>query len=192
MKTSMSIVIVVVIAILFGGPSLQAQRYRGGARTNVNHNVNVNRNTNVNVNRNVNVNVHGGYYGGYYGGGCCYHPVATAAAVTATAVVTAAVVGSIVHSVPPSCTSVIVNGLAYQQCGSTWYQPQFSGTSTTYVVVNPLDDRRLKRNDPSVPRSMECICTIGCNRPELISRAANLVDEGGTAWLDRRDSHGRS
>jgi hypothetical protein len=90
------------------------------------------------VNRNVNVNVNNNYYhgGGYYGGGCCYHPVAVAAAVTATAVVTAAVVGSIVHSVPPSCSSVIVNGLAYQQCGSTWYQPQFSGTTTTYIVVN--------------------------------------------------------
>ncbi|WP_216850444.1 hypothetical protein, partial [Granulicella sp. L46] len=81
MKTSNSIVVFVVIAILFGGQSLQAQRYRGGARTNVNRNVNVNRNTNVNVNHNVNVNVHGGY-GGYYGGGCCYHPVAVAAAVT--------------------------------------------------------------------------------------------------------------
>jgi hypothetical protein len=91
------------------------------------------------VNRDVNVNVHNNYYGGggYYGGGCCYHPVATAVATTAAVVVTAAVVGSIVNSVPPSCTSVIVNGLAYQQCGSTWYQPQISGSSTTYVVVNP-------------------------------------------------------
>ena len=61
----------------------------------------------------------------------------TAAAVTATAVVTAAVtaavVGSIVHTIPQSCTSVIVNGLAYQQCGSTWYQPRFAGSTTTYV-----------------------------------------------------------
>jgi hypothetical protein len=118
---------------------------RGSAQTSVNHNNNVNgnRNTNVNANRNVNVNrdvnvnvnrdvdIHGGYYGG----GCCYHPIATAAAVTATAMVTAAVIGSVVHSVPPSCTSVIVNGIGYQQCGSTWYQPQFAGTSTTYVVV---------------------------------------------------------
>jgi len=55
--------------------------------------------------------------------------------VTATAVVTAAVVGSIVNSVPPSCTTVMVNGLTYQQCGSTWYQPQFVGSSTSYVVV---------------------------------------------------------
>lgn len=68
---------------------------------------------------------------GWYG-----HPVATAAAVTATVAVTAAVVGSIVHSVPPSCTQVIVNGLAYQQCGSTWYQPQYVGTSVQYVVIN--------------------------------------------------------
>jgi hypothetical protein len=72
----------------------------------------------------VDVNVHGGYYGG----GCCYHPVATA-----TAVVTAAVVGSIVHALPPSCSAV---GVTFQQCGSTWYQPQFAGGSTTYVVVN--------------------------------------------------------
>jgi len=51
--------------------------------------------------------------------------------------VTAAAIGSIVHSIPPSCTSVIVNGLAYEQCGSTWYQPQLSGSTTTYIVVNP-------------------------------------------------------
>jgi hypothetical protein len=143
-----------VIAIQLSGSALLAQRrggggnYRSSAQTNVNRSANVNRNVNVNnnvnVNRNVNVNVNNNYHGGgYYGGGCyncggcCYHPVAVAAAVTATAVVTAAVVGSIVHSVPPSCSSVIVNGLAYQQCGSTWYQPQFSGTTTTYIVVNP-------------------------------------------------------
>ena len=108
---------------------------RGSAQTSVNRNndfnsnrntnvnANVNRNTNVNVNRDVNVNVHGG--------GCCYHPVATAAAVTATAAVTAAVVGSVVNTLPPSCSAVMVGGVAYQQCGSTWYQPRFAGTSTT-------------------------------------------------------------
>lgn len=121
---------------------------RGSARTSVNRsqnqnmnrntNVNSNRNVNVNSNRNVNVNVHNDNYyhgGGYYGGGCCYHPVATAAAVTATTMVTAAVIGSMVQTLPPSCSTIIVNGLAYQQCGSTWYQPQFAGSSTTYVVV---------------------------------------------------------
>ena len=145
MKRYSLITVLFVIALLSSESKLFAQRrgnIRGSAQTNVNHNANVNRNANVNqnvnVNRNVNVNVNNNYHGGgYYNNGCCYHPVATAAAVTATAVVTAAVVGSIVHSVPPSCSSIIVNGLAYQQCGSTWYQPQFSGTTTTYIVVNP-------------------------------------------------------
>jgi Family of unknown function (DUF6515) len=138
MKLSGLLTAFLVITILLSGSTLSAQRYRSTAQTNVNvnRNVNVHGNTNVNVNRNVNVNT--SYHaGGYYGGGCCYHPAATAAAVAATAVATAAVVGSIVHSIPPSCSTVVVNGLTYSQCGSTWYQPQFSGTSTTYVVVNP-------------------------------------------------------
>jgi len=71
---------------------------------------------------------------GYYGGGCCYHNN-TAAVVAATAIVTAAVIGSRVNTLPPACTVVIMNGLTYQQCGSTWYQPQFVGTTTTYLVV---------------------------------------------------------
>jgi hypothetical protein len=140
----------VVTALAFN-TDLSAQRgnYNGGNRnvrssadssvnrnynqnTNVNRNVNVNQN--VNVNRNVNVNT--SYHGGYYGGGCCYHPVATAAAVTATAVATAAVVGSVVDRPPAGCVTQVINGLAYQQCGNTWYQPQMSGTTTTYVVVN--------------------------------------------------------
>jgi len=50
--------------------------------------------------------------------------------------VTAAVVGTRVTTLPPACSVVIVNGFAYQQCGSVWYQPQISGISTTYIVVN--------------------------------------------------------
>jgi hypothetical protein len=93
---------------------------------------------NINVNRPVNVG-DGGWdnnYGGA-GWGCCYHPVARAAAVTAAAVATAAVIGSVAYTLPASCTVTVVNGLTYQQCGSTWYQPQFVGDETTYVVVNP-------------------------------------------------------
>lgn len=101
--------------------------------TNVNRNQNVNVNKNVNVNRNVDVDVHG--HGGY-AGGCCYRPVARAAAVTATAAATAVVVGSIVSTLPANCTTIVANGASYRQCGSTWYQPQISGSSTTYVVVN--------------------------------------------------------
>jgi len=134
----------------FGGVSVDRSAGsvdRSFSSTDVNRNVssaNVNRNvSNVNVNRNVtNVNVNrdvdvdGGRYGGW-GDACCYHPAATAAAVTAAAVTTAAVVGSTVHTLPPACAAVSVAGIAYQQCGSTWYQPQFAGTTVNYVVVNP-------------------------------------------------------
>jgi hypothetical protein len=99
---------------------------RNTTRTSVNRNVNVNRSANVNVNRNVNVDMDRHW-----------HPVATAAAVTATAAVTAAVVGSMVSSVPPSCVATVIDGVTYQQCGRTWYQPQYVGTSVQYVVINP-------------------------------------------------------
>jgi len=95
---------------------------------NVNRNVNVNQNTNVNVNRNVNVS--GGYYGPNYRSG------PSVAGVVAATVVTAAVVGSIVSTLPPSCTTVYANGFAYQNCGGTYYQPQYQGSNVTYIVVN--------------------------------------------------------
>ena len=94
-----------------------------------------NRNTNINANKNVNVNVNNNNRGG-----CCnngwdndYHPIATAAAVTATVAVTSAVIGSMVRTVPAGCVPVNYGGYIYQQCGSTWYQPQGS----QYVVINP-------------------------------------------------------
>jgi hypothetical protein len=129
-----------------GQRSVNSNVNRGGGNRNTNvnrnNNVNVNRNNNVNINNNrhVDVDVDVNHRGGYYGGGCCYHdnyhPVATAVAVTAAVAVTSAVIGSIVYSVPPNCTTVVVNGFGYRQCGSTWYQPQISGSSTTYIVVN--------------------------------------------------------
>lgn len=109
--------------------SAQINNSTADARTNNVRSTSVN---NVNVERNVDVNVEGH-------GGCCggwdndYHPVATAAAVSGAVAVTSAVVGSIVRSVPPSCVPVNYGGMVYQQCGSTWYQPQGS----QYVVVNP-------------------------------------------------------
>jgi len=47
-------------------------------------------------------------------------------------------VGSVTTTLPPACSIVIVNGLTYQQCGSTWYQPQYVGSSVQYVVVAPM------------------------------------------------------
>jgi hypothetical protein len=47
------------------------------------------------------------------------------------------VAGSAVYSLPSSCASTEVNGVTYMQCGSTWYRPEFEGTTTSYVVVSP-------------------------------------------------------
>ncbi|MEM5316900.1 hypothetical protein [Paraburkholderia sp. JHI869] len=112
-----------------GGPhggGAQVNSARADARTRNVRNTSVN---NVNVNRNVNVNANVDRHGGWDDD---YHPVATAAAVTAAVGVTSAVVGSIVHSVPSNCVPVNYGGMVYQQCGSTWYQPQ----GAQYVVVN--------------------------------------------------------
>lgn len=106
----------------------------------INRNVNVDRDLNVNHNHNVNIDVDHHGHGGWdndWDDDWDDHPFATAAAVTAGVALTSAVIGSIVYTVPPSCITTIVNGIAYQQCGSTWYQPQYSGTTVQYIVVNP-------------------------------------------------------
>jgi hypothetical protein len=163
MKPILRTVVAIAVAMLVTGATALAQRGGGGTRSsarqsvnrndtvnrnnNVNNNTNVNRNTNVNnntnVNRNTNINrdididrdidvdVDHRY------GGCCYNNGwGTAAAIATTAAVTAAVVGSVVNTLPPSCQVVVQNGFTYQQCGSTWYQPQMVGGSTTYVVID--------------------------------------------------------
>jgi len=56
--------------------------------------------------------------------------------VTTAVAVTAAAIGSVSYSVPQGCVTQVVNGIAYQQCGSTWYQPQYSGSDVQYIVVN--------------------------------------------------------
>jgi hypothetical protein len=121
-----------------GGGGARAQAAGGGARQNAQvnntradartNNVRSTSVNNVNVNRNTNVNVQGN--GGWDND---YHPVATAAAVGATVAVTSAVIGSMTRTVPAGCVPVNYGGMVYQQCGSTWYQPQGS----QYVVVNP-------------------------------------------------------
>jgi hypothetical protein len=96
------------------------------SRTSVNRSAEVNRN--VNVSRDVNVDVDNHYD---YRPGTGLAVAATAAAVSAVAV------GTVAYSIPPSCVPVVAGGVTYQQCGSTWYQPQYAGTSVTYVVTNP-------------------------------------------------------
>jgi len=66
-----------------------------------------------------------------------YRPVARPVVRAAAVVGTAAVVGSVVSTLPPACHSVIVGGVAYQECGTSWYRPYYSGTTINYTVVNP-------------------------------------------------------
>lgn len=122
--------------------------HNGGNRPNINlnrppnnnhrpPNINVNRppNFNLNVNRPANVNVNVNHGGGYYGGGN-YNRGPSVGAVVAATLVTAVVVGAVVTSIPPNCDTLVVNGLAYRNCGGTYYQPQYQGSSVSYVVVN--------------------------------------------------------
>jgi hypothetical protein len=111
-----------------GRQDVQVNDSKRDARTD---NVRSTSTSNVNVNRNVDVDVDVDRRGGGWDND--YHPVATAAVVTATA----AVVGSMVNSVPANCVPVTHNNVVYQQCGSTWYQPQYVGTQVQYEVVNP-------------------------------------------------------
>ena len=99
------------------------------SKKNANLNSNSNKNVNVNTNRHVDVDVD---YDDHH------HPIGTAMAIGATVAVTAAIVGSVTPTLPPACNVVIVNGVTYQQCGSTWYQPQYVGSSVPYVVVAPM------------------------------------------------------
>lgn len=100
------------------------------ARINGGHN-----NINIDNHRDVDIDVDGH---GRYGYDDHYHPIATAAAVTATVAVTAAVVGAIVRpaQLPSNCLQVVQGNVAYLQCGTVWYQPQYQGSDVTYVVVN--------------------------------------------------------
>jgi hypothetical protein len=90
------------------------------------------------VNRPVNVgdiDVNRGLRGDY--DGCCYHhPIAAGAAVAAGAAIASAAIGSTWYTLPPTCVVTVVNGVTYNQCGSTWLQPEFDGTTTEYVVVS--------------------------------------------------------
>jgi hypothetical protein len=78
----------------------------------------------------VNIDVDNGCCGGGWGDN--YHPVARGAAYAAT---TAVVMGAYYSSLPSGCVTVVRVGINYSQCGSTWYQPVYSGSNVQYVVV---------------------------------------------------------
>lgn len=76
---------------------------------------------------------HGRYYGGYYGGYPAYPVGGVAAGMAVGSTMTAAAF----NAQKASCRTLVVNGVSYYQCGSTWYQPSYQGSRVTYVVVNP-------------------------------------------------------
>jgi hypothetical protein len=61
---------------------------------------------------------------------------AAGAAVVAGAYAIGTVISATTYS-SLSCTNIVVNGITYSQCGTTWYQPTYSGSEVTYIVVNP-------------------------------------------------------
>ena len=123
--TRMTIATGLAAALAGLAPAAWADRVvNGTTHTSVNRNVNAN--GSVNVNRDIDVDVDRDY-----------HPITTAAAMGTGAAVTDAVVGTVVHTLPPACAAVQVGNITYQQCGGTWYQPQYAGTQLTYVVVDP-------------------------------------------------------
>jgi hypothetical protein len=144
-----TILILSLLALVAAPVSAERRQVKGTTRTSVGHNRNVNVRNNGNVNirndRNVNVrrdvdvnvrrdvDVHVNHYGGGY---YYYDRGPSVGAVVAASVATAIVVGTVVASLPPSCTTIIANGIAYQNCGGTYYQPRYQGSSVTYVVVN--------------------------------------------------------
>ncbi len=119
------------------GQAAQRHEVRREANTSINHNVNRNLNRNVNVNRDVNVDVdvHHDYHGYHDWDDDDFHPWAVAAVATTAAVATAAIIGSYHRSLPSGCVTVIRANVSYYQCGTTWFQPVYSGTTVQYVVV---------------------------------------------------------
>ena len=88
-------------------------------------------NINRNVNRNVNVNVNHRYYGGYGHGYGYYGNRAIYGFAVGLAI------GSIIaaSTMPTTCTTVVVNGISYRRCGSSYYQPFYQGDTLVYQVV---------------------------------------------------------
>lgn len=115
------------------------------ARGNINRGTTANRNTNVNrnnvnrnnVNRNNintgNINTGDINIDNDWDGGCCR---AGAGFVAGAAVASAVAVGAYYSTLPGNCASIYRASMPYYQCGSAWYQPVYSGSNVTYVVVN--------------------------------------------------------
>jgi hypothetical protein len=138
-RTTRTITAFALALLVAASPAFAAKVVRCSSRTSVTRSATVHRSAsvtrgsvtrsasvtrsvgNVHIDRDIDVDVHHGYHNDH-------HPVAAA-------IVATAVIGAILYTPPPAYTVVVVDGITYYQCGTTWYQPRFSGTTTTYVVV---------------------------------------------------------
>ena len=46
-------------------------------------------------------------------------------------------VGTMVPSLPPGCSSIVIGGVNYFQCGSVFYRAGFQGNNVVYIVSVP-------------------------------------------------------
>ena len=63
-------------------------------------------------------------------------PEADAAVVGSACVADALAIGSVVSTLPDDTFVTEVNGRAYRRCGNVWFQPEYTGSDVTYVVVH--------------------------------------------------------
>ena len=46
-------------------------------------------------------------------------------------------IGTVVQALPPGCVPAPIRGVAYQDCGGTFYRAAFQGNNLVYVVSQP-------------------------------------------------------
>ena len=62
---------------------------------------------------------------------------AAAAAAAAQQAAAALPIGTMVPSLPPGCTSAVINGVNYFNCGGVFYRAGFQGNNVVYIVSAP-------------------------------------------------------
>ncbi len=65
------------------------------------------------------------------------YAAAGAAVVAGAYAIGSAISADSYYALPCTPTTIVVDGVAYSQCGDAWYQPAYAEGTTTYVVVNP-------------------------------------------------------
>ena len=62
---------------------------------------------------------------------------AAASAAAAQRAATALPIGSTVPYLPPNCSSSVINGVNYFNCGGVYYKPGYEGNHIVYIVSTP-------------------------------------------------------